>query len=103
MKQNNSSRFASLTKDLVNYPFVHVDWLDKLAKFHPKAFVALAGFCSNIVTKGTMKSVGFIFKAIKEQNENISDIMAVLWPTLMHMSFNCFSKFLLFIAKNTTD
>ena len=93
MEHNNSSRFASLTKDLVNYPFVHVDWLDKLAKFHPKLFVTLAGFCSNIVTKGTMKSVGFIFKAIKEQNKNISDIMAVLFTTMMHLSFNCFSEF----------
>jgi hypothetical protein len=95
MELNNSSRFASLTKDLVNYPFEHVDWLDKLAKYHPKAFVTFAGFTSNIVTKGTMKSVGFIFKAIKAQNKNISDLMAVLFPTLMHLSFNCFSKFLL--------
>ena len=95
MELNNSSRFASLTKDLVNYPFEHVDWLDKLAKYHPKAFVTSAGFTSNIVTKGTMKSVGFIFKAIKEQNKNISNIMVVLFPTLMHLFFNCFSKFFL--------
>ena len=97
MELNNSSRFAGLTKDLVNYPFENVDWLDKLAKFHPKAFVTFAGFLSNIVTKGTMKSVGFIFKAIKEQNPNISTTMAALFPSLMHLSFNCFSKFLVSI------
>ena len=65
-----------------------------LAKFHPRAFVTLAGFLSNIVTKGTMKSVGFILKAIKEQNPKISTTMAVLFPSFMHLFFNCFSKFL---------
>ena len=93
MEKNDSNRFAGLTKDLVNYPFEHVGLLDWFAKFHPKIFVTLAGFCSNIVTKGTMKSVGFIFKAIKEQNKNISDSKVVLFSTLMHLSFNCFSKF----------
>ena len=88
-------KHASLKKDLVNFPFDNVDCLDKLAKSHSRTFVTMAGFASNFVTKGSMKSVGFFFKAIMEHVKGLSPSMAVIFPSLMHLFFNCFCKYLL--------
>ena len=84
---------GSLKRDLVDFPFENVVCLDKLAMQNAKSFVTMAGFASNLVTKGTMKAVGFIFKAIMEHVNGLSPTMAVIFPSLMHLFFNCFCKF----------
>ena len=85
---------ANLTEDIVQEAFETVDCLDKWAKSAKKAalFVTFAGFFSNIITKGVMKAIGFIFKAIMEHVEGISPTMAVLFPATMHLFFNTFCK-----------
>ena len=87
-------KHASLKNDLVNFPFENVDFLENLAKKHARSFVTMAGFASNLVTKGSMKAVGFIFKAIMEHVKGLSPSMAVIFPSLMHLFFNCFCKYL---------
>ena len=72
--------------------------LEKLSKSrsHAARIVTLAGFSSNIIVKGIMKAVGFIFKAIMDHIPGLPPILAVLFPATMHLFFNCFCKPILF-------
>ena len=86
---------VQLTEEIVDETFQNVPCLDRLAqsKRHASIIVTLAGFLSNIVTKGVMKAIGFIFKAIIDHVHGISPTIAVLFPATMHLSFNCFCKY----------
>ena len=68
--------------------------LDKLSKSrsHAARMVTLSGFCSNIIVKGIMKAVGFIFKAIMDHIPGLPPILGVLFPATLHLFFNCFCK-----------
>ena len=96
MERRRFIRLASLKKDLVNLPFEQIGWLDSLSRNHPRIIVTIAGFASNLVTKGTMKAVGFIFKAVMGHVKGLSPTLAVIFPSLMHLFFNCFCKFVSF-------
>lgn len=87
----------NLREDIVEEAFETLACLDKCAKSKRNASycVTMAGFCSNIITKGVMKAVGFIFKAIMDHIPGIQPEMAVQFPATMHLAFNCFSKFLI--------
>ena len=67
--------------------------IDNLAKSKKSVgfFVTIAGFLCNLVVKGVMKSIGFIFKAIVDNVPNIPTSTAVNFPVMMHLSFNCIS------------
>ena len=68
--------------------------IENMSKRRPlvNKLVVVAGFFSNIVTKGVMKAVGFIFKAIMDHIEGLSPMMGSLFPTIMHLFFNCICK-----------
>ena len=82
----------SVIDDTVNEATA-IPCIDNLAKSKKGVgfFVTIAGFLCNLVVKGVMKSIGFIFKAIVDNVPNIPTSTAVNFPIMMHLSFNCIS------------
>ena len=87
-------RRPSIVEEVTDDLYKVCPCIDNVAK--NKSAVAkittIAGMSNNIVTKGIMKAVGFIFKAIMDHNPGIKPIVAVLFPSAMHLVFNCSSK-----------
>ena len=87
-------RRPSIVEEVTDDLYKVCPCIDNVAK--NKSVVAkittIAGMSNNIVTKGIMKAVGFIFKAIMDHNPGIKPIVAVLFPSAMHLVFNCSSK-----------
>ena len=84
-----------LSEEIVDEVFENFPCLDRISKSEKNAryFVTAAGFFCNVITKGVMKAIGFIFKAIMDHVQGISPTVAVLFPATMHLFFNCFCKY----------
>ena len=91
-------KMVSQKKDGGKFKSTDICCLEKLSKSrsHAARMVTLSGFCSNIIVKGIMKAVGFIFKAIMDHIPGLPPILGVLFPATLHLFFNCFCKPILY-------